>query len=582
MAFLVKLPPLGEGIFEAQMVARHKQVGDEVKEGDVIAEMETDKATGALAAPVSGVIKEFYIEIGDYIFRDEKVLLIDDGKEELTTGAGGDAGRVNEDGSIVAPPEGEKLAIPKLGPRSKQAPAQAQPEKPVQATEQPKLAAQPTPKPAAEQPKEPEHAQPTKEVEKPEAATPEQEQPVFKLSDDGEYYVVEKTGSVAEIFKRFYGEDQPQAPAAKPDMKFMSEQGQAQQGKPIPSTTRKHRYLEPLKTNFQHSLDGSQPIPTHVANEVPYEELLKRGENVKVAPALRKYAAENHIDLSELPTDENGMITKEMIDLAISHAVGEREWNYKLIDEYDPGYWTHRPEEEAGREETYIRKYNASRYEMSHRKVPPFSVTLDIDMTKLQQYIELRYGAKATKNSVLPYFIRAIVIAAHRYPELNSAIDDVVSVFRFKSYVNVGIEMNTVQGLFTPVIKDAHLKSYHELEESLNELEHEVKVERIFNYETNSDSTITITDVSEFGYVENFVPIIQHPNAAIFGLAGTRDKAVVVEGEVVVRPMQPMTLVSDARILTRDKAVRVANFIKDMIEEPSYLFEMDEALQAQE
>lgn len=110
MAFLVNLPPLGEGIFEAQVVELHKKVGDVIKEGDVIADMQTDKATGALAAPVGGTIQEFYVELGDYIFRNEKVVLIDDGKAELTTGSGGDAGRVAEDGSIVAPPADEKLA----------------------------------------------------------------------------------------------------------------------------------------------------------------------------------------------------------------------------------------------------------------------------------------------------------------------------------------------------------------------------------------------------------------------------------------------------------------------------------------
>lgn len=61
MAYLIKLPPLGEGIFEAQMIMVHKNVGDEVKEGDIIAEMETDKAVGALASPVDGVIKNIIL-----------------------------------------------------------------------------------------------------------------------------------------------------------------------------------------------------------------------------------------------------------------------------------------------------------------------------------------------------------------------------------------------------------------------------------------------------------------------------------------------------------------------------------------
>lgn len=585
MAYLVKLPPLGEGIFEAQMITLHKNIGDEVKEGDIIAEMETDKAVGALASPVDGVIEEFYIEQYDYIFRDEKILLIDDGKEEVITGSGGDGGRVAEDGSIVAPPEDEKLSGSQ---ETKAAPAETSEKKEEPAEEKTKAAEEPE-KPSSDDKKATPDSKDEETDEKQESESEDSDQEVpsepdahgfKKISENGqEYYEVEGSGSAAEIFKRFYGEAEEPKPAGdKPDMEFMSEQGQAQQGMPKPTDLKIDRYLDPLTSNFMHSLDGSQPIPTHMANEVPYEELLEKGKNVKAAPAVRQYAAENNIDLTQLPTDEDGIVTKEIVDLAVSHIVGEREWNYEIVDEHDPGYFTNRPDEEQGREETYIRKYNASRFEMTHHKVPPFTVQVKIDMSKLQTYIDIRKGDRVGKHPYTPYFIKAICIAAYRYPELNASIDDVVSVFRFKSYVNVGIEMNTVQGLFTPVVKDANEMSLDEIEKRVDELEHEVKVERIFNYETNSESSITITDLSDLGPVESFVPIIHYPNAAIFGFANTRDEAVVVDGEIEILPMKPMSLVIDSRIVTRDKAVRISNFIKDMIENPSYLFEMEEQL----
>ncbi|KAA9301274.1 MULTISPECIES: 2-oxo acid dehydrogenase subunit E2 [Aerococcus] len=549
MAFLVKLPPLGEGIFEAQMVAVHKQVGDHIKEGDVIAEMETDKATGALASPVEGVIKEYYIELGDYIFRNEKVLLIDDGHAELRTGAGGDAGRVSEDGKIVAAPSDEKLA---------QDPSNASAEAPVQ------------PEAGKEDNKQ--------VVQEDESAPSEDPKPV-ETADDGDYLIVEKTGSAAEIFQRLYGQQpQEKVQAPKADMNFMAEQGQAQQGEPKAASQRKHRYLDPLQSNFMHSEDGSQPIPVHIANELPKEELESRAEKVKAAPAVRQYAVDNHLDLSLIPANDQGIVTKEMVDMALSHAVGEREWNYRWINELDPGYWTHRPEEEQGREETYIRKYNASRFEMTHHKVPPFSVQVKVDMTELGSYLKIQKGERLGKQDYLPYFIKALCIAAHRYPELNASIDDVVSVFRFKSYVNVGIEMNTVQGLFTPVVKDAQAMTLYQIEKRLAELEDEVKKERIFNYETNSEATITLTDLSEYGPVDSFVPIVHYPEAAILGLGASQEEVVVKEGEMLIRPMKPMTLVVDARIVTRDKIVRISNFIKDMIEQPSLLFQMEEEL----
>lgn len=592
MAYLVKLPPLGEGIFEAQVIRIHAYPGDVLQEGDVIAEMETDKATGVLASPVNGTIKEYYVELGDYIFRNEKILLIDDGKEEVTSGAGADGGRVTKDGTIVPPPADENLAEavetkiesgPNQGPVKTPTPAKAPVNVPQSeiAKAMAKAAQSAPQEPKPEEKSEVPTEAPEEEVaEAPETASQEVETDEDGLTQeerDAGVQFVEKLGSAKEIFDFFAGvEKAAAADAPKPDMKFMLEQGQAQQGEPKAASARKHRYLEPLDSNFMHSLDGSQPIPTHISNQRTVEDLLKAGEDVNTVPALRQYAAENHIDISELPVNEEGIVTKEIIDYAISHAVGEREWNYNLIDEWDPGYWTHRPEDEQGREETYIRKYNASRFEMSHRKAPPFSVQVSVDVTKLHTYIEIIKGEGNIGNSpYIPYLIQAICAACYRFPELNASIDDIAAIFRFKSYVNVGIEMNTVKGLFTPVVRDANKQSIEELESNIAALEHEVKIEGVFNYDSTSDGTITVTDLSEFGEVDRFVSIIHYPEAAIFGIGKPVKRPVVVDDQVVIRPMMPMTLVVDHRILTRDKVVRIANYVKEMLEEPSVLFSQE-------
>lgn len=573
MAFLVKLPPLGEGIFEAQVVHLYKKVGDEIKEGDIIAEMETDKAVGALAAPTSGTIEELYVELGDFIFRNENILLIDDGQEGVSTGAGGDGGRVASDGTIVAPPADEKLAESPY----QQPPAKPKKTKPVTSekpeVKRPKPANKEVvkpkvepPKPLSKKPKEKEEMKLEKNVEK-----------HTSVVEDG-VHIVDKLGSAKEMHDYFAGvekaaeEDKP-----KPDVKFMLEQGQAQQGEPKPATTRKTRYIEPLHDNFEHSLDGSKPIPTHLNQDRTVEELMESGKDARTVPALRKYAAEHGIDLAFLPGDENRLITKEEIDEAIKHKVGEREWNYRLIDNNDPGYWTHRPEEEQGREETYIRKYNASRFEMTHNKVPPFSVQLSVDVTKLQTLAQLMTGEKSpTNRPLLPFIVKALGKACYRFPELNASIDDVAAIFRFKSYMNVGIEMNTVKGLFTPVLKDAHLMSIEEIHQGIQALGDEVKVQGIFNYETNSEGTISLSDLSEYGEVDGFIPIVHYPEAAILGLAKVTEKPIIEDGELVVRPLLPMTLVVDHRIVTRDKVVRIMHYLKDLLEEPSLLFKQGE------
>lgn len=555
MAFLVKLPPLGEGIFEAQCVAMNVKEGDEVKEGDVLAEMQTDKAVGALAAPTSGRIEKIYIRLWDYIFRDEKVFMIDDGKAELTTAAGGDAGRVQKDGSITAPPEGEKLAGGEKAPAKPAAAEPAEAEKPVAAASR-----EEAPEPVDQKPLAP----------KPAAAKPE-EAPAGEPQLDLEKAQALGTGSVQEILQAAYGKMPKPKDQKKPNAEFMKDQGQAQQGAPKPSTTRTHRYLEPLQDNFNHSRDGSKPIPTHLANAKTEAWYLEAGRHTKASPAVREYAAKHGIDISEMPTNDEGIITMEEVEYAASHAVGEREWNFRKIDTMDPGYWTHRADEEFGREETYIRKYNASRFEMSHNKTVPFAVFTSIDTTALKALTKKMDALAGEQKPYLFFVAMAVIEACQRFPELNCSLDDTESIFRFKNYVNMGFEMNTVQGLFTPVIKDAHEMSLEDLVTRYHELEHEVMVERIFNYETNSEGTITLSDVSHLAQVEHFQPVVHYPEAAIFGLNAIREEVIVEKGEMTIKPMLPISLVVDHRILARDTVFRVLDYVKDLLEDPYQL-----------
>lgn len=113
--------------------------------------------------------------------------------------------------------------------------------------------------------------------------------------------------------------------------------------------------------------------------------------------------------------------------------------------------------------------------------------------------------------------------------------------------------------------------SLEDLVTRYHELEHEVMVERIFNYETNSEGTITLSDVSHLAQVEHFQPVVHYPEAAIFGLNAIREEVIVEKGEMTIKPMLPISLVVDHRILARDTVFRVLDYVKDLLEDPYQL-----------
>ncbi|MET3289141.1 UNVERIFIED_CONTAM: 2-oxoisovalerate dehydrogenase E2 component (dihydrolipoyl transacylase) [Brevibacillus sp. OAP136] len=198
-----------------------------------------------------------------------------------------------------------------------------------------------------------------------------------------------------------------------------------------------------------------------------------------------------------------------------------------------------------------------------------------VDELELDRLIAFReslkpYAAKRNiKLTYLPFFIKALVIALKEFPTFNASIDDETNEFILKHYYNIGIAVDTTEGLVVPVIKDADRKTIFQLAEEIVQLAalaRDGKLKR----EHMTDGTFTISNVGPIGGLQA-TPIINHPEVAILALHKLEKRWVVRDDTGVIRQMMNTSLSFDHRLIDGVTAVRFTNRIKELLEEPNLL-----------
>ena len=504
MVYTLKLPRLGEGLFEAQVVNILANKGSSVTEDTIIADMQTDKAAGELQSPVEGKVVDILMKEGEFVYQGDPLVLIDDGSDtppDLSNDSGVYRGPSGVGGAIVKANSGKsEKKQPKNTDKTpnntsetasdlsagKQSLGQA----PYKTTRQPKSKATATGQKQSQQPNPP--AKPSK--------------------DSSQLSEAEKERR--EFFAQYYN------------------------------------------TDFELKHDAHPQQPT---------------KNVQAMPHVRAYARQLGIDLTQI-NQEGDIVKKEDIEtLKKQNAIEKSVYPFKPVDQYAPLYSSTREDEQEEIELSYIRKWNASAYEMQHRIVPPFTLFEEVDASALLAMMDDYERDGIELDSYLPFVVKAVVAAAEKFPRLNASLDDSVATFVQKDYCSVGIDVNTVQGMFTPVIHDAQQKSLETIQETIKQLSKDVQT-RTFEWDNLSEGTITITDCSNIrSKVGHFTPMIHYPQSACLGLGTIEDKPVIYEGEVVAQPTLPLSLTVDYRVVDRKDAFAAMAFLKELLEHPNKL-----------
>jgi 2-oxoglutarate dehydrogenase E2 component (dihydrolipoamide succinyltransferase) len=294
------------------------------------------------------------------------------------------------------------------------------------------------------------------------------------------------------------------------------------------------------------------------------------GDGVKSSPAARRVAAESRIDIATVPgTGRGGVVSKPDVLEQVAAAPQESAPSASSA----PSAVSAAPRASGGRETrenmTTRRKKIAENLLQSQHATAQLTTFNEIDMSainslrdRMREKIEKEHGVKLT---FMPFFVKAACMALDTFPVINAQVDGESIVYRH--YVNMGIAVASEKGLVVPSIKDAHTKGIIQVGKEISEVAKRARDSKL-TMEDLTGGTFTITNGGVFGSLVS-TPILNYPQSGILGLHKTQDRPVVVDGQIVIRPMMYVALTYDHRIVEGQQAVSFLVRIKELIEDPA-------------
>ncbi|WP_125255693.1 2-oxo acid dehydrogenase subunit E2 [Brevundimonas fluminis] len=542
--FVFKLPDVGEGTAEAELVGWHVKVGDVVAEDQIVADVMTDKATVEITAPVSGKVTAIHGEPGQMIpVRGPLVEFEVEG-----------AGNASADEPAPAPAPKAEAASPSV--------------------ETPAPAAASTAQPASGANyvfKLPDVGEGTAEAElvgwhvKVGDAVSEDQILADVMTDKA---TVEITSPVSGVVVATHGEAGQQVPVGGPLVSFQVEgKGNVAASAPAPATAPAPK-SEPAPAP---AAKAAAPVP-EAASRPQAEAFTTRvaGQRPLASPAVRARARDLGIELQYVPgSGPAGRIEHGDLDAYV--ASGGRG---SSVSGGTTGSTYAKAE---GATETRIiglRRKIAEKMAESVRRIPHITYVEEIDVTALEELrAHLNAEAKKTgkpKLNVLPFIARAIVVALRDQPTINSWYDDEAGVLTTHNAVHLGIAAQTPNGLMVPVVRHAEARDPWDTAEEIARVSGAAKSGKASRDEL-SGSTITITSLGTLGGVVH-TPIINHPEVAIVGPNKIQERVVVKDGQMVVRKMMNLSSSFDHRIVDGHDAAVFVQRIKGLLEHPATLW----------
>lgn len=219
-----------------------------------------------------------------------------------------------------------------------------------------------------------------------------------------------------------------------------------------------------------------------------------------------------------------------------------------------------------------IRKTIAAKMHESWSTVPRVTNFDDADVTDLEKFRESSkddYASAGIKLTTMPFVIKAVAMALRHHPVINASIDLERDQLIYKQYINVGIAVDTERGLVVPSLRNADQLSISEIAKSLAKLTEAARTSS-FSVDDLRGSTFTISNMGAIGGTYS-TPIINTPEVAILLLGRSRKMPVVINDQVAVRLMMPLSLSYDHRLVDGGAAQRFLNDVMGYLKAPSRL-----------
>ena len=314
------------------------------------------------------------------------------------------------------------------------------------------------------------------------------------------------------------------------------------------------------------------PQSTNEPTPVAAPELASKGD--VAMPAAAKLLADNNLSTSQVTgTGKDGRVTKGDVLGALSApaaapAAAAKPALAQVAAPVKAGLES-RPEQRVPM--SRLRARVAERLVQSQSTNAILTTFNEINM---QPVIDLRNKYKdkfekehGVKLGFMSFFVKAVVHALKKYPIVNASVDgnDIV----YHGYFDIGVAVGSPRGLVVPILRDADQMSIADIEKKIGEFGQKAKDGKL-SIEELSGGTFTVSNGGTFGSMLS-TPIINPPQSAILGIHATKERAVVENGQVVVRPINYFALSYDHRIIDGREAVLSLVAMKDALEDPARL-----------
>ena len=309
------------------------------------------------------------------------------------------------------------------------------------------------------------------------------------------------------------------------------------------------------------------PVVTTTPAPAPAAEA--ENSDLPLSPAVRRLVLELGIDPSKIKgTGKDGRLTKEDV---VAAAKGAPAPSADAPVAATPTTQATGARQEERVKMTRLRQTIAKRLKSAQDTAALLTTFNDVDMSAVIEaratYKDLFEKKHGVRLGFMGFFTKAVALAARDVPAVNAKIegDEIV----YHNYLDVSVAVSAPNGLVVPVVRNADAMSFAQIEKAIGDFGAKAKAGTL-TMDDMSGGTFTISNGGVFGSLMS-TPIINPPQSAVLGLHRIEDRAVVRDGQVVVRPMMYLALSYDHRLIDGREAVTFLKIVKEAIEDPTRL-----------
>ncbi|MGY5355965.1 2-oxo acid dehydrogenase subunit E2 [Wenyingzhuangia sp. IMCC45467] len=535
MATIINMPRLSDTMTEGTVAQWLKNVGDKIEEGDILAEIETDKATMEFESFNEGTLLHIGLEAGETAPVDSLLAIIGEEGEDISgllNGGSSEAPATEEAPKEEATPAAEETAIPDG----------------VTVVTMPRLSDTMTDGTVASWLKQVgdkvEEGDILAEIET-DKATME-----FESFNEGTLlYVGLQEGETAPVdsLLAIIGE-------AGTDVSAVA----ANFGKASTPAPKAAPAEETPKTNTPAPAKAEAPKASAPTATKKVSAINSENGRIVASPLAKALAEEKGINLAKVVgTGEGGRIVK--VDIENYVPATEAAPAPKAVAAAPAGEISQREEKNSN-----MRKAIARALDKSQTENVNFTISLDVDMDNAMASRKQINELPDTKVSFNDLVVKASAMALRKHPQINT--EWTVEKTIYNEHIAIGVAVAIEDGLVVPVIPFTDTKSLTQIGAEVKDLAIKAKNKKLTPAEM-SGSTFTVSNLGMFG-VDNFTSIINQPNSAILSVGGIKQKPVVKNGEIVVGNVMNLTLSCDHRTIDGAVGAAFLNTLKQYIENP--------------